>query len=325
MKYNYIIYGITNDFYRHSFSDLLDLSNCKLCTDPFDSKIKIFNMLYKAHSYPQITRYVNLPFKSLWNRFCKFDFFHNDNPICFVFTPKYITHTYLFNYLRNKYPTCKIVLAFRDIVARNKTWFPQLDMKKVKDDFDLVMSYNKYDCEKYGLTYFNTEASKIDVAVSKDYPESDVVFIGTAKDRLQEIIKAYDILSESGFKCFFYVVLPKGQRYVHKGIIFTNKGMSYDEMLSHTVNSRCVLELSQKNEYGFTSRSQEAFMYNKKLITDSKIVKDQRFYPSPHIQFIESADQINPDFLNDESLVDYKYKNEYSPIKTLEILEQKLP
>ena len=100
--------------------------------------------------------------------------------------------------------------------------------------------------------------------------------------------------------------------------------MPYGEMLEKTINSRCVLELSQDKEYGFTSRSQEAIIYNKKLITDSLIVKEQKFYPSKDILFINDVADINPDFVKEMNEVDYGYNGEYSPLRMIENIEAHL-
>ena len=318
--YNFVIFGITNEFYRHSFADLKKLKNVVIREDIYENKNKLLYYLYRVHTFPKTK--LRWPFTSVWDKRSFHQQFANDDKTCFVFMPKHANRKTYFEYLRKEYPGCKLVMMFRDRVDRNLSWFPYLRIDDIKKDFDLVYSYNKYDCEKYGLIYFNTEASKEDlVAKSKD-TWSDVVFIGNVKDRLDKILSAYKKFKNVGLKTDFYIVgAPKEKRLSENGIVFADKGVSYTEMLDRTVNSRCVLEVSQPGEYGFTSRAQEAFMYNKKLITDSLIVKDQRFYPSEHILFYKSVDDIDPEFVKNLSMPDYKYNDDYSPIRVIEQIE----
>ena len=323
MKYNYVFYGATNSFLKNTFSDL-EISPCgEVKGDFLESENKILQIMFKIHTYPQFNRFFSIPFKGIWLNKC-FKFKFNDNkPICFIVGDKYYNQDFFFDYLRKKYDDCKIVITFRDLYLSKKKRFPDMNIEELKEKFDLVMSYDKGDCKKYNLVYFDLEATKKYIDRASDYPWSDVIFIGRSKGRLNRIIKAYDILSNAGLKCYFYVV---GENRIskYKNIIFTDKIMPYGEMLEKTINSRCVLELSQDKEYGFTSRSQEAIIYNKKLITDSLIVKEQKFYPSKDILFINDVADINPDFVKEMNEVDYGYNGEYSPLRMIENIEAHL-
>lgn len=321
--YNFILFGISNDFYRHSFRDLTKMKNVIIKEDIYENRFRPLYYLYRIHTFPRIK--TQFPFTSIWDKYCNNFSFSDNNPVCFVFMPKHANRFTYFAYLRKQYPNSKLIMMFRDRVDRNLVWFPNLNINKVKKTFDLVYSYNKYDCETYGLRYFNTEASKEYLISDEKSKWSDVVFIGAAKGRLNKIIMAYNKFKSAGFKTDFYIVgAPRKQIFKSEGITFARKGIPYSEMLKRTVNSKCILEISQSGEYGFTSRSQEAFMYNKLLITDSKIVKDQRFYPSDNILFYNSIEDIDPSFIKDRQPVDYGYLNDYSPKVVLEQIEKDL-
>ncbi len=321
--HNYVIFGITNEFYRHSFADLKKLNNVLIREDIYENDNKFLYYLYRLHTFPKTK--IRWPFTSAWDSRSYRDTFDNGERMCFVFMPKHANRHSYFKYLREKYTECKLVMMFRDRVDRNLQWFPYLRMEEIKSEFDLVYSYNKYDCDEYGLLYFNTEASKEDLIPRDQSKWSDVVFIGNVKDRLEKIIKAYYIFKKAGLNTDFYVVgAPKGERFDGDGIVFADKGISYAEMLNRTVNSKCVFEVSQPGEYGFTSRSQEAVMYNKMLITDSLIVKDQKFYPSKFIHFYEAVEEIDPMLIRESEMPEYGYDNEYSPIRVIEQIENDL-
>lgn len=319
-KYNYVFYGATNRFLRDTFREMDELDNATVRGDFLDGDHPILGKLFKFHTYPQFNRIVNLPGKSIWLNHCFHFDFPEERPICFIFEMKYYNQDFFLNYLRKTYPNCKLVITFRDQYERKKGRFKDLEIEDLFKKFDLVMSYDKGDCEKYNMIYFNLEASLKQLEKAPDYPWSDVVFVGRAKGRIERIIRAYDILSSAGLKCYFYVVGEKDVKH-HGDIIFTDKIMPYEDMLNNTINSRCVLELSQNREYGFTSRAQEAIMYNKKLITDSLIVREQRFYPSKDILFINDVNEINPEFVKDSSVVDYGYDGDYSPVRLIENIE----
>lgn len=319
-KYNYIVYGNTNEFSKITRQDFLKMGDAVLKEDPYESKSSLMQMIYKAHTYPYINRYVELPLKKIWNNYCFKPEFLDNKPFCFLFFPKYATNRQYLHYLKKTYPDCKLVLEFWDLVSNNKKWFPKLSIQNIKRDFDLILSFNKYDCEKYGFVYYEAEThSKLNIKQEKD--ESDVVFIGNIKGRMNKLMKIYDIIENAGYRPYFYVVDSNYKKYSHKNIVFTNKRMPYKDVLQHEVNSRCILELVQEGQYGFSSRAKEAFIYNKKLITDSLIVKDQRFYPSKDICFIEQPEDIDLRILEDNSEVNYGYNDDYSCEKVIEIIE----
>ena len=324
MKYNFVFYGATNTFLKNTFQEADSLDNATVRGDFLDSQNKLLQMLFKAHTYPQFNHFFQLPGKGIWLHKC-FNFeFKYDNPICFIFEAKYFNQDFFFDYLKQKFPNCKLVITFRDLYLSKKRIFKDLDISNLRRKFDLIMSYDKNDCKKFNMVYFNLEASRnMNIHLAKDYPWYDVIFIGRVKGRLDKIIRSYDILNGANLKCYFYVVGETNIRK-HGDIIFSSKIMPYEQMLEKTINSRCVLELSQAGEYGFTSRSQEAIMYNKKLITDSSIVKEQRFYPSKDIMFITDVEEIDPNFVKDKSTVDYGYNGEYSPVRLLELIEKSL-
>ncbi len=321
--HNFVIFGITNEFYRHSFADLKGLDHVQLREDIYENSNKFIYYLYRLHTFPKVK--LRWPFTSTWDKRSYHNKFDNDNEMCFIFMPKHANRKSYFTYLHKKYPNCKLVMMFRDRVDRNLSWFPNLKIEDLKNEFDLIYSYNKYDCEKYGFLYFNTEASKENLITKPKDEWSDVVFIGNVKDRLEKIVNAYRKFQNAGLKTDFYIVgVPKEKRFNGEGIVFADKGISYAEMLNRTINSKCVFEVSQSGEYGFTSRSQEAIMYNKKLITDSLIIKEQRFFPSKHISFYESIDDIDPEFIKDNETPDHGYCDDYSPIRVIEQIEADL-
>ena len=210
----------------------------------------------------------------------------------------------------------------RDIIKIQEKNFEDYTKAKV---FDIWMSFDERDCEKYGFPHFDEFESKINIPIDKDYPVSDVFFAGKAKDRLPRLVKIYDRLTEQGAKCLFYITEAKPEEKVQReGIIYSNAPMSYAKMLWYSVNSRCILEISQADAIGYTSRFLEAVLFNKLLITDNSDIKKTNFYNPDFIQLIRSEEDIDATFLNKSEEVDYNYNQEFSPVKRVELIEELL-
>lgn len=60
-----------------------------------------------------------------------------------------------------------------------------------KQNFDLVLSYDYNDAKRYDILYYPTPYSAIPVE-SVTNPDNDVYFLGKGKNRLTEIIDAYE-------------------------------------------------------------------------------------------------------------------------------------
>ena len=190
---------------------------------------------------------------------------------------------------------------------------------------DLWMSYDEGDCEKYGFEHFDEFESKIDIPIEKDYPISDVFYAGLAKDRVKRLVAIYDELSQAGIKCLFIIVdSKKEERVEREGIKYLDKQLTYPEMLWYSVNSKCILELNRTGATGYTSRFLEAVLFNKKLITDNKCIKETKFFNPSYINIFESERDIDINMIKDDGKVDYHYNNEFSPIRRLEQIDKLL-
>ena len=264
----------------------------------------------------------------MWNKSylqgLKFD---NNKPICFIFTVAsgnlpYQMH--LFDFLRKTYPNCKVVLLLRDILAVGKKMMPRFDETNTENTFDAIYTINNVDAEKYGFRKIHSFCSQYPVTTDSRDRKSDVVFIGAVKDRLDTIVKAYEKFTNAGLICDFLLVSREPIDNVPEGVIVQNHGIPYSEMLRRTINSRCVLEVTQRGTDALTSRCLEALCYNKKLISDNFRLKDTQYYNPSYIHLFKDVDDIEPSFVKENTEIDYNYKGDFSPLKGLEIIERDL-
>lgn len=271
--YNFVMFQTPDDYFRLSQYDLTNIENVKYIDQIPQNVNSFFRSIYRAHFSDKINRKIErplnieLPFRSIWNPYYYKNEFLNDKPIVFIFCGRYAFWSKygLIEYLKNKYPYSKYVCYFQDIVKEHK----RISIEDVKRNFDLVMSYDYGDAEKYNLEYHPTIYSNIYVKDNKDIQPCDVYFVGAAKNRLEELYNAYDILTEQGIKCDFYLInVPVKLQRKCMGIQYI-KHMDYYTNLQHVLKCKGILEILQNGAVGASLRMKEALVFNKYFITNN--------------------------------------------------------
>lgn len=332
LNYNYVYFNANylpdyfrglinpNEYNTLCLSDVTEMKNvivvpCQLYyTTPLVRRLQI--------RHERWGRKYHFPFKSIWYKYFFKDNFNNNKPYCFVIAASYLPIDY-YRYLRKTYPDCRIIKLHRDLVKVSlcNREYSVDNMSKI---FDERFSYDKGDCEKYGLIYFHEIDSKIEVPVSPEYPLCDVFFCGAAKDRLKKLVQAYDKFTAAGLKCKFYIVFANDEEKEYRdGITYADAYMPYNEVLYNSVNARCMFDINQGGADGFTTRFLEAVMYNKRFITDNLSVKESPFYKPEFMQVVKTVDEIDPEFVR-LGEVDYQYNGEFSPIHLIEQIDEVL-
>ena len=141
-------------------------------------------------------------------------------------------------WLKRKYPDAVFVRFIRDLVSTQEN-----EYKNLKDSgvFDYWVSYDENDAKKYGMLFHNEVESKIQLKEPEQF-QYDVFFAGRAKKRLSQIVAVYDILEKAGLNCFFYIMsAKKEERIERKGIIYTDKLLTYRQLLEYNMQSKCLL------------------------------------------------------------------------------------
>lgn len=289
-KYNYTIFSYTVDYFEVMFMDVIGKNNVDYVNDPVlhYCHSRILKLLYKLHTNRYLNAFVNLPGKEIWIRYDYRDVFNDGKTKCFVFLMGWLVpkNKPLFEKLKRRYPDCKFVVYFEDIVASRS----YLDMSLIDKYFDLAITYDEGDAERHGFVYFPTFMSKI--TLKDKEPEFDVSFIGAAKSRYDLICELYDSLSANGVKCDFEVSrLLKGQRK-HDGISYIHYMIPYREYLRRTLRSHCIVEIMQENALGYTLRTWEALLYGRKLLTNNKSIVEAPFYNEDQFIVFEDVKKI---------------------------------
>lgn len=319
MKYNYVIFGSAKDFHKLPFSELFYRDDVIYLENKIDTKNRLLNFLCRVHFNGRINKIIPLPFKGIWKRLAFRGSFKDDKPICFIFFIREIwCNKNFFAYLRKKYPGCKIVIYSQDLIKK----IPQ---KKVSDAFnycDLKIVYDKGDGEKYNAEVFPAVYSLVPIEDKNEI--YDVCLLIKAKDRLKKAAALYDRLKELGLKCFFYVTdAPKKDRIYREGIIYGDV-MPYKDTLKIVAKSKAVAEILQGDSKSYTFRPCEAIFYGKKLLTDDSLVKEEFYYSPENVLYYDSPEEIGKEFFTTPAKWDEGLKEKFSPLRLLELIEEKL-
>ena len=327
MRYNYVFFDLDTEYYRIARHDLENLDWCRIRTKILlDEKRKWMQILFRAHTSKKLNSRINMPFQSIWNKYMIGELdFANNKPICFVFACSYVEFRDMgtYRYLRKKYPDCKIVFVLRDFIsieARNKCFA----INEMRDTFDEIFTISDSESKRYGFCKIQVMCSSYPVEMSERDIKSDVVFVGKVKDRLDVVVEAYKLLYKAGLVCDFTLVHSEPIQNLPVGIAVRKEPMPYTEMLQRVVNSKCVFEVTQKGIGAMTSRVLEALCYNKKLISDNMELSKLSYYKEEYMQLFEDVTMIDPDFVKADIEVNYDYKNDFSPIRMLQIVDERL-
>ncbi len=268
--------GFDSDYYSSCFSttndekEIIFLNNTlgngflskvqKLCVSEITNKV------------------ITVPFKNIWMNDFSGWLKNYEQDVCFVFSKnqswllKYKNGKY-FDILREKYPGCKIIMYLGNIMSS----YYKFEVEFFKTRCDYLISYDEEDARKYDLIYLPLPYGKVYIENDHNISEFDVFFCGKAKDRLEDILRIYEYLSNNGLNCLFFVSGVKGAKKSSEHIIY-NRRLKYSRYLQYMKKSKIILEVIPKGSFGDTLRVKEALTYGKLLITDNKNICFRDFY-----------------------------------------------
>ena len=317
--YNFVIISSSSDYYDAAYHDITHLSNVDYIRDLFETSNIFLKIFFKINYYFQGKMFPRNPLRSILNRFLFKSKFDNDYPICFVFTERVL---FLYNYgfidfLRTSHPNAKFVCYLQDLGET----IENVNLNSIFNEFDLSISYDKFEAKKYNILYYPTPYSIYPFKEKKNLPQSDVFFVGRAKNRLNDIIKSYEKLTQMGLSCDFHItdVDPNNQKYSE--FINYNSRLTYEENLEHIMNTKCIFEVMQKGASGYTLRTWEAIFYGKLLLTNNKVINQAPFYKKKYIFVYETPEDFDERFHDNSKMkINYNYKEKLNPMCFLDFI-----
>lgn len=178
-------------------------------------------------------------------------------------------------------------------------------VKELISLFDKFLVFDEGDVKSFPETKHTTNFYFDDVELPEKI-EQDVFFVGTfMKDRIDLLGKIAEKATNLGLKNKILLITKKEKyrkKYQHFPILFTEKGINFNESIKEILSSKILLDFKNNFHYGLSFRTFEALGYAKKLITNNALVKNYDFY-HPHNIFVienENIDQLE-EFLQKKS------------------------
>lgn len=224
--------------------------------------------------------------------------------------------------VRRTNPDARMVLMLWDSVANKVNTLEKLEF------FDEVFSFDKQDCNRFGLTFrplfYDVEYDQI--AKETTPLVYDLFFVGTVhSDRyriLKEVKKQFE---QNGHKVFYFMYLPSKLMYYQRKHMtndfagseiseFSFVGMPSEELTAKLKQSRAVVDIQHPLQTGLTMRTIEMLGANKKLITTNTDIQHYDFYHPNNICIVDRDNIVVPTefMVTPYAPVDEKVKDRYS-------------
>lgn len=314
---------IINDAKKGSWSDLIwkDIEEeAQIFLRNNIIKSDFFKKLKKIHFGNKLNRKIWIPFKSIWNSkliLKKDDLREVDrNYIIFQsnikFSPSYIKR------LKKEKNAC-IILYLPDTISGIGIGNTIDDFKRYCNYYkiDYVFSFDKEDCKKYNLKFFDIYS--VQTVDNKANNENQSIFyIGNCRndERRKKLIKVYEKIYKA-VQCNFNLVGVKEEKKLYSNEIKYNHSLPYYDVIKKIQSNNCILELINDNQSGNTLRFKEAICYNKKLLTNNYYVLNSSYYNSEWIQYFKNVEEIDIEWIKKKVNINYNYNGEFSPKELL--------
>ena len=180
--------------------------------------------------------------------------------------------------------------------------------------YDIVFAFDKLDSKKYGFNYNPLiYTAKLPETNESSIKDSDLFYIGLAKDRLSVLLEIFEKAKKQGLKCDFNIVgVPDAfQKYSNE--IKYNTPMKYSEVLQHIKHTKCLVDVIQGNSTGYTIKTAEAIVLGRKLITTNINIEREPFYSSDKILIYPQRDLSKDFILSDYGVEENAGKHYFSP------------
>lgn len=212
----------------------------------------------------------------------------------------------------------KIVLFLFDSmeVKSMKSYIDKIHNLILWGIIDVTYSFDKQDCKKYGFRYW--EQCCVPLSQTTKEITMDLYFAGRDKGRMDLILSITTKAILENVRIIERIPeLPQIKRKSFYNLLKNNykrKMLPYDAMLKEEQQSNVLLDIVQYGQSGVSWRLIDALYYNKKLITNNHSIKDNKYYNSNWIKVINTASDIDFDWVKKQEYVNYHYQNDYSPI-----------
>lgn len=313
----YILIAPGSDYGRAMWSDIGELENGSVLEKAIASENRLVNLLHHIHFSFALNSRMQLPFQNVWENAYALSKIHlqPSKKYCIIYTDVSAGRTDV-KFLKKLHErkNVTLVLALVNTMDRKRKI-----MEARLPYFHQIYSFDKRDAQQYGFMYHPTFYSRAD---RKDMKiKQDAFFVGVARDRLDILHKLYEKMRDCGIEAQFYISKVKRPDRKYPDIHY-NRWLSYADVLTQVMESNCIVEVMGGSQKGVTMRTMEAICYNKRLLTNNQAVRDLPFYDERFISIFSDVDDIDWSFVRERSPVEYVYRDEFSPIRLIDQINE---
>lgn len=313
MESKILILGCLLDKHLGLFKDLEKRNNVIVYYSCFLKIPNCFKLIRKIHLSYKINRIIRIPYKYVWYDYGKN---LNSEDVKIIVVTNGAVDKINYHWIKSlKQKGIKVFLYLLDAMDGDSEVLKYCRPFILSNIWDDIYTFEPADQLKYGFKYLGfCYYSKQSFAIDRFDKAYDLFFAGGTKGGRSNIIHSiYQYLCGKNIICKFIVTLKKGEVGTDAGIEYIREWIPYSKVVIEEMKSRCVLEIVQKNQTGPTLRYFEAVCYNKKLITTNPHIVDFPYYNSNWMKIIQNAEDIDVKWLTNDDLVDYQYKDDFSP------------
>lgn len=181
-------------------------------------------------------------------------------------------------YLKRKAPDARVVLWYWNPVARgtNPNFARPLGAE--------LWSFDEADSKQFGMrantTYSFREISSMAPHVE---PTVDFLFFGTDKGRAPALHELAELLESQGLSHLFCIAGTQQGSLAAYDKLVPAESVPYEKILEMTVRARVVVDIVQEGQSGLTLRALEALYLGRKLMTNSKSIRESPLYSEDRV------------------------------------------
>lgn len=190
--------------------------------------------------------------------------------------------------LRDLYPSATLAYFYTNPVSSGGVE----RLRHVQRLYDVVVTFDRNDADEFGLAYHPTVVGAFAPDSLGIAEESDMFFVGLAKDRAHQVLALYDAGIASGCTMDFTLLrTSEAIRGDRKGIEW-DKRLPYRQVVARAKASRVIVDINQGAQSGLSLRAWEAFLYGRGLLTNNPSARDLPFAPG-QVTFFNMAEEVD--------------------------------
>ena len=283
--------------------------------------ISLLNKAEKLCLSYQLNSKFQVPFQSVFYNLdaYKYESQHTYHMIMPTTSISKFTVQYLKTF-KKKHSNVKLYALVTDSMHASSPHMNLVREKLFSDVWDRVLTYDKYDAEEYGFTWFGYSYYSSYDFVEPDPVESDIYYVGYDKGGRENLVKEiFRNLQKNQCNCRFDVVASQTSMK-DSSFVYMEEKISYPQVVSRVKSSNCILEILQENQESQSIRYFEAIIYNRKLLTNNRHIQELPYYDARYMKYFNSIADIDFEWVRNKDNIDYQYDGRFSPLRIVDYI-----